>query len=59
MIFYLTTVSLGQPMIESKKAAEGVVVLRSFYKSELFSEFSTSRFTVWVGEQIPYINFEM
>ena len=46
-------------MIESKKAAEGVVVLSSFYKSELFSEFSTSRFTVWVGEQIPYIIFEM
>ena len=25
-------------MIESKKTAEGVVVLRSFYKSELISE---------------------
>lgn len=46
-------------MIESNKKAEGVVVLRFFYKWDFFSEFFTSKFTVWVGEQIPYINFEM
>ena len=38
----------------------GASCVAFFYKSELFTEFSTSKFTVWVGEQIwPYINFEM